>query len=151
MPKSKEGRPPGCPKHAQISVSTGTLDERPTSEQAHCSNNKNGRSEGRSSQEDGTTTSFFELLSLTETQLKMLEKVKALVQEYVKQRSPRTVPFWQWGGILFTPLPPQSTSDCWRPRTLHGATQATINNLASALQVSAPLEPNACATQAQVG
>ena len=64
----------------------------------------------------------FSILSETENLCRMLQKVELLVRERVKQRSPRKVPFWRWGGILFTPLSPVRASDCWRPRTIHGAT-----------------------------
>ena len=41
-------------------------------------------------------------------------------------------------------------SDCWQPRTLHGATQATIHNIVRTLQAATPLN-YACATQAYDG
>ena len=78
----------------------------------------------------------------------MLQKVELLVRERVKQ--PRKVPFWRWGWILLTPLSPVRASDCWRPRTLHGATHEAIHNIARTLQAATPLN-YAYATQAYDG
>ena len=62
----------------------------------------------------------------------------------------RKVPFWRWGGILFTPLPPLLASDCWRPRAMRGGVQAISHAIARALQ-AAKNRKYACEIHAHAG
>ena len=69
------------------------------------------------------------LADIRELIIKILQAKKANTQQLL-----RTVPFWHWGGLLFTLLTVSTTTSCWRLRSLRGrayvcpTTDITLHN-----------------------